>query len=241
MATYQTTGIVIGRTNFGEADRIVRFITQDHGKVNAVAKGVRKIKSRSGGHLELFGEVTLMLATGRNLDVVTSARLQWYPHDLATDYDRLGLAYMFATATDRLTEPGQPQPNLFALLSEALHSVDGGAGGVLPELWFKLRLLDVQGYRPELNACTICSRSDADLQYHFDATRGGLVCASDAPPGAPAISHPAIKLWRLLSDYPYATASQISGAETLAAPTLELCDEFYIQHVGRTFKPTYAD
>ena len=69
--SYLTKGIVIGRTNFGEADRIVRFFTPDRGKLSAIAKGIRKIKSRSGGHLELFGEVSLMLATGRGLDIVT--------------------------------------------------------------------------------------------------------------------------------------------------------------------------
>jgi recombinational DNA repair protein (RecF pathway) len=91
--SYQTTGIIIGRTNFGEADRVVRFITPEHGKVAAVAKGIRKIKSRSGGHLELFGEAALMLISGRNLETVASARLIWYPHQLVGDYQRLGLAF----------------------------------------------------------------------------------------------------------------------------------------------------
>src|ERR1035438_4743161 len=111
---YQATAIVIGRTNFGEADRVIRFLTADRGKVSAVAKGVRKIKSRSGGHLELFGEVSLMCATGHNLDTVTSARLVWYPHKLVGDYARLELAFLMARAADRLVEPGQPAPALYA-------------------------------------------------------------------------------------------------------------------------------
>jgi DNA repair protein RecO (recombination protein O) len=237
MPTYQTTGIDIGRTNFGEADRVIRFLTAGHGKVSAVAQGVRRIKSRSGGHLELFGEVSLMLATGRNLDVVTSARLLWYPHQLAAAYDRLGLAYAMASAIDRLTEPGHPQPKLYALFSEALRAVDGGAAGPLPELWFKLRLLEVQGYRPELNACAICGRNDTETGYHFDPVRGGIVCDADSSATTQPMSQPAIKLWRILSDYPYATVAQIADGAILAAETLAACDEFYEHHLGRAFRP----
>jgi DNA repair protein RecO (recombination protein O) len=101
MPTYQTTGIVIGRTNFGEADRIVRFITPEQGKLSAVAKGVRRIKSRLAGHLEVFAESQLTLATGRNLDVIASARLTWYPHQLIADFQRISLASSFASHISR--------------------------------------------------------------------------------------------------------------------------------------------
>src|SRR5688572_2993058 len=156
--SYPTKGIVIGRTNFGEADRVVRFFTPDRGKLSAVAKGVRRIKSRSGGHLELFGEVNLMLTPGRNLDIVTSARLLWYPHQLVGDYERLGLAFAIAAAVDRLTEPDQPAPALYGVVREALAALDTGATGPLIELWFKLRLLGTLGYRPELGSCIICGQ-----------------------------------------------------------------------------------
>jgi DNA repair protein RecO (recombination protein O) len=235
MPTYQTTGIVIGRTNFGEADRVVRFLTPGHGKLSAVAKGVRKIKSRSGGHLELFGEVSLMLATGHNLDVVTSADLIWYPHQLSANYERLNLAFAMARALDRLTEPGQPQPKLYHLLREALGEINGGAGGPLPELWFRLRLLELLGYRPELNKCLVCGSADAGQAYLFSAERGGIVCASDAGATDQPMSQSAVKLWRLLSDYPYATIAQIADAPTLAAATLPSCNAFYEHHLGLSF------
>lgn len=237
MPTYQTTGIVIGRTNFGEADRIVRFITPERGKLSAVAKGVRKIKSRAAGHLELFGEVSLMLATGRNLDVITSARLIWYPHRLSTAYSDLGLAFAMATATDRLTEPGQGSYKLYEVLREAVHALDDHAAGPVLELWFKLRLLDSLGYRPELAGCAICGRHDAATSYRFDSARGGITCAGDSSATARPIDQAAIKLWRLLSDYPYATVAGIADAPGLASQTLELCDEFYEHHLGRAFRP----
>jgi DNA repair protein RecO (recombination protein O) len=235
MPTYQTTGIVIGRTNFGEADRVVRFLTPGHGKVSAVAKGVRRIKSRAAGHLELFGEVNLMLASGRNLDVVTSARLIWYPHRLAVSYDTLGLAFAMAIVIDRLSEPGQASYKVYEVLREAIHALDQNGRNSLLELWFKLRLLNSLGYRPELSGCMVCGRHDPALEYRFDPALGGISCAADATSTATPISLEAVKLWRLLSDYPYATVSQIPGAPELATATLSLCNEFYEHQLGHSF------
>lgn len=237
MPTYQTTGIVISRTNFGEADRVIRFMTPNHGKLSAVAKGVRKIKSRSAGHLELFGEVSLMLATGRNLDVITSARLAWYPHQLTNDYARLGLAYAFAGMIDRVAQEHESQPPLYAHLSEGLHAIDSGARGPLVELWFKLRLLQLAGYRPELSACVICGQADAAASYYFDAERGGITCDTCAGAIARPLDTSTIKLWRLLSDYSYATVAHIAGGPALAAASVPTCDEFYEHHIGRAFRP----
>lgn len=236
--SYQTKAIVIGRTNFGEADRVVRFITPGHGKLAAVAKGIRRIKSRSGGHLELFGEVNLMLIPGRNLDTITSARLIWYPHALVGAYDRLGLAFAVAKAVDRLTEPGQPAPAVYGVVREVLQALDAGANGPLVELWVKLRLLDTLGYRPELGGCIVCSQSTETTTYAFSTERGGIVCHSDSSSIDAPFSSMQIKFWRLLCDYPYGTIAHIAGAASLAVATLSLCDDFYEHHLGITFRPT---
>lgn len=232
MPTYQTTGIVIGRTNFGEADRIVRILTPEYGKLSAVAKGVRKIKSRLAGHLELFAESGLSLATGRNLDVVTSARLAWYPHQLTGDFDRVQLAYLFARLIDRTAGESQPHPELYAHLQDTLRALDAGASGSLPELWFRLRLLALIGLRPELNHCVICATTEPTTNFAFSNTHGGIVCDRDATPGDPAISQATIKLWRLLSYYPYATIAKISDGPALAIASLPICHDFYTHHLG---------
>lgn len=237
MPSYQTTGLVLGRTNFGEADRVIRLLTPEHGKLSVVAKGVRRVKSRTAGHLELFGEVELTLASGRgNLDVVTSARLNWYPHQLAANYGALGLAYMLAGAMDRLAGEHQAQPELYAHLAEALRIVDAGATGPLPELWYKLRLLHLVGLRPELDRCLVCGQDSGGASYCFDASRGGIVCSVCATTAAPAVSTSAIKLWRLLCDRTYGQIHHIAGAEALAAATLPIVDSFYEHHVGRVFR-----
>ncbi|HEY6736475.1 MAG TPA: DNA repair protein RecO [Candidatus Saccharimonadia bacterium] len=231
MPTYQTTGIVIGRTNFGEADRVIRLFTAEHGKLSVVAKGVRRIKSRAAGHLEPFGEVNLTLTTGRgSLDVITSARLQWYPHALTTDYARLERAFTLTTRLDRLTEPGESHPKVYRALDTLLRELDTGPGTALLELWYTLQLLNALGYRPELGQCLLCGYNQPDRAYYFDATRGGLVCERDTTPGPPAMSIPAIKLWRLMSDHPYEQIRQLQNGPELANLTKPLADAFLTYH-----------
>jgi DNA repair protein RecO (recombination protein O) len=236
MPIYQTTGIILGRTNFGEADRILRILTRDHGKISALAKGVRKLHSRAGGHLEPLGEVVLSLATGRSLDVITSARLSWYPHELTAHYDRLSLALAMATALDRAVEPDAAQPPLYALLAEGLRAADAATDTALPELWFKLRLLTLLGYQPELGKCVVCGRDDEHTDYRLNARLGGLVCLSDAEAADPELGHRAIKLWRLLCNYPYSIAAAVAEAPAIARSTLNQGSMFYEYHLGNTFK-----
>lgn len=231
MRSYQLTGIVLGRTNFGEADRVIRLFTSELGKVSVVAKGVRKIKSRSAGHLEPFGEVSLWLAGGRgNLDVISSANLQWYPHTLAADYSRLERAFQLTAMLDRLTEPGQSHPEAYAALKTLLQELEAAPAAPLIELWYRLQLLNTLGYRPELNQCLLCGYDQPDRGFHFDAVRGGLVCAGCAEPATPAISIPAIKLWRLMSDHPFAAIKTLQDGPALAAATLELAATFLKYH-----------
>src|SRR5688500_3489617 len=103
MAIYKITGVILRRRNYGEADRILSIFSPDRGKVEAIAKGARKMKSKLGGHLELFSEIALMLAKGRNLDVVTGARLQKHFSKIAEDLDRLQVAYLICEIVDKLT------------------------------------------------------------------------------------------------------------------------------------------
>jgi DNA repair protein RecO (recombination protein O) len=234
VAVYQTTGIVLGRTNYGEADRIVRLLTREHGKVSAIARGVRKIKSRSGGHLEPLGEVALSLAEGRgSLEVVTGARLVWYPHRLSGDYAALTLALDCAALVNRVAQEGHAQPELFAHLREGLGVFDEAGATPLTELWFKLRLLQLTGLRPELTVCLVCGRRDGEASYRFDAARGGIVCAACGGAAAARITNPTIKLWRLLSDYPNTTIRKISDAAAIATDTLPLCNQFLEYHTDK--------
>lgn len=182
MPTYKTTGLVLKRINFGEADRIISFLTPDHGKLRAVAKGVRKIKSRMAGHLELFSETELMLAKGKNLDVIASARLKHHYHSLAENWQSLTFAYLMAEILEKVTDEGNTQRRIYGLTSETLKRLDEGGFNPSLELNFKLRLMDLLGYRPNLEGCVVCGIEIGE--FYFDPKLGGIVhagCAQSRP------------------------------------------------------------
>jgi DNA repair protein RecO (recombination protein O) len=235
MATYSTRAIIIGRHNFGEADRIVVLLTPDGGVIRGVAKGVRKIKSRLAGHLELFSESDLMLAKGRNLDVITSARLVRHLPS-GDDYDRMRQAYLFAEMVNRLSSEREPHPGLYDLVREAYAELSTGAPDATLELWFKLRLLDRLGYRPELKDCMICHTSASDRQYAFNVELGGIVDQGCSTPGNLPLTHEQIKLWRLMLAHPLGAVRRVGEAAALATATLPLCDQFYDYTFGKRFR-----
>ena len=177
-----------------------------------------------------------MLAKGRGqLDVITSARLAWYPHQLASDYARLSLAYSFAGIIDHIAQDRHSQPELYAHLSDGLRAIEDNGGDGLTELWFKLRVLNLIGLRPALQNCFACGRQDGQSIYHLDPAHG-IVCASCAPATARSISVDGIKLWRWLCDHPTKTAIQIVGATELAEATLPDCESFMEHHLGKSFR-----
>jgi DNA repair protein RecO (recombination protein O) len=236
--TYKTKGIVIGRTNYGEADRILTLMTAEHGKIRAIAKGSRKIKSRSGGHIELFGIVDFILANSRSLDIVTSATLTWYPHTIASDYNRLGFGYLFASMVNKLVDEDEPHIEVYELLVASLGALE--AHGVEPqlELWFKLRLLDALGYKPGLDGCVVCGESSGEGSYSISPERGGLVDKSCRSMGDLEISINAIKLWRLVLDHTYASIRTLTESNNIAVTTMPNCDSLYEYHLGRAYHPT---
>ena len=232
---YPTPAIVIGRINLGEADRILTLLTPDYGKLRVSIRGVRKIKSRLAGHVELFSQTRLMLAKGKSLDVVTSADLVRSVDGILSQPDRLNLAYLMATMFDRLSLEGEAQPELYALAEELLATLDGKAQPALLELGLKLRLLATLGYQPELSHCVVCRRSDSSSVYYLSPERGGLIDEGCGLAGGYSFDQRAIKLWRLALSLPLVRLDEIEGATQLARDSLDLCDQFYEYHFGRRF------
>ena len=238
MAMYKTTGLVLRRHNFGEADRIVTLLTPDRGKLRVVAKGIRRIKSRMAGHLELFSRSQLMLVEGRNLDIITSARLQHYQANGWADYERVRLAYLVAEIIEKLTsDEGDPQPELFALASQFYELLEANTDLGWLELVFKLQLANHLGYRPELSVCRSCGRGGVDNEYFFSPTLGGIVDASCLA-GSLAVSmpHNQIKLWRWILAQSRIIAEPPGGTSELLSPGLAIINSFYDEVFGRRFK-----
>ncbi len=228
---------MLRRFNLGEADRIITLITPDRGKLKVVARGVRRMKSKLAGHLELFSHVDLQVAIGKSLDVVTSAKLIESPPEL--DYDQLASAYLYAQMLDKLLdEDDQPQDS-YLLMQMALEDLTKYGASNLGELYFKLRLAAVLGHQPGLEACVRCGASSPDHQYFFEASLGGIVDDTCRLPGSTAMSQDAIKLWRAILSLSLANVRRIAGGEALATDTLTICNAFYDYNFDRRF--TAAD
>lgn len=170
---YRDQGIVLRTHKLGEADRIVSLVTQDHGKVRAVAKGIRKTASRFGARLEPTMHVALQLYQGRELDTVTQVETIDYFRELRTDLDLLTRAIGMLEAVDQVSQEGEADPALYRMLVGALRALAEGGGRLVAPAFF-LKLLAHDGVRPMTDACVVCDSPD-DL-VAFDSTEGGVFC-----------------------------------------------------------------
>ncbi len=182
-ALYRADAIVLRHSDLGEADRILTLFTMEHGKLRAVARGVRKPQSRLGGHLEPLIHVSLQIARGRTLDVITQGQaIEVYPAARA-DFFRLLHGLHLAELVDRFAQEQEPQEELFVLLREALLRLDSGQPPVPLARAFEMHILRWAGFQPVLDHCISCDMdiSRARGQLTFSAQLGGVLCAACAP------------------------------------------------------------
>jgi DNA repair protein RecO (recombination protein O) len=175
VSLYRDVGVVLRTHKLGEADRIVVVLTAEHGKVRAVAKGVRKTKSRFGGRLEPLSHVQLLLYRGRELDIVSQAETVESSRPLLEDLDVLTRGLALLEVVDRLTPDREPVPHLYRMLVGALRTLASRPSPlVVPAFFWKV--LAVEGLRPELDRCVRCGA--AEPLVAFDLDEGGVLCRS---------------------------------------------------------------
>lgn len=171
---YRDRGIVLRTYKLGEADRIIVLLTRGHGKVRAVAKGVRKTKSKFGGRLELTSHIAVQLYEGRELDIVTQVETIDHFRAIRENLDRITRASAMLEVVDRVAQERSPDHRLFEMLSGALRTLDDrDAPLVVPAFFFKL--LALEGYRPVTDSCALCGESGSLVAFDIDS--GGVLCA----------------------------------------------------------------
>lgn len=171
MPLYQDEGVVLRTAKLGEADRILTLLTRDHGKVRAVAKGVRRTKSRFGGRLEPFMRVALLIAEGRSLDVVSQAEsIAAYAGPICADFQAYTAANVICETADNLVatekEPAVAQYRLVlgALNALAKHAHEPSTIGDS----YVLRALAIAGWTPRLRVCVVCGEPiSSTLSWYF--------------------------------------------------------------------------
>ena len=208
---YRDEAVVLRTQKLGEADRIVTLLTRQHGRVRAVAKGVRRTMSRFGARVEPFMVIDVQLYQGRSLDTITQVEVVGaYGLQIAGDYARYTAATAMLETAERMTEAErEPAVQQFILLAGGLRSLAGGEhepGLVLDA--YLLRALAVAGWAPSFVDCARCG--EPGPHRAFSAGAGGAVCRSCRPPGA-AAPHPEtfVLLAALMTgEWPVADASQ---------------------------------
>src|SRR4051794_15060687 len=198
---YRDEGVVLRAIKLGEADRIVTIFTQGHGKVRAVAKGMRRTTGRSGARLEPTTRVALQCYRGRELDIVTQAETLEANRALREEYALFTHAIPMLEAVDQVAQDREPNPALYRMLSGALRTLAGGRSPLVTPAFF-WKLLSLEGFHPMLDDCARCGEgespeagSDHEL-VAFDLEEGGTVCRACARGGGRPLSPAALELLR---------------------------------------------
>lgn len=218
MSSYRTRAIVLRRTNYGEADRILQLITPDQGKVSVIAKGVRREKSKLAGGIELFAVCDISVRTGRgDMGTLTGARLEHFYGHIIEDYDRMQLGYEAIRLINRVSET-VTEPAFFELLAQMFVALDDMSLDIrLSEAWFRLQLSILLGVGLNLTTDANGMKLVEDTCYDFDETD---MAFSYRPEGRFTTDH--IKLLRLLSARNPQVAGQVSGVSALIEDCLYL-------------------
>lgn len=222
----KTEGIVLRSLRYGEADRILHLYTEDRGRVSAMAKGVRRARSRFGGRLEPFSRVALMLHEGRSeLMTVTGADTVAAHRRLRETAATLDAAARACDAVARLFETAEPHPPVYHLLCHelALLDADPSAATLANQLALRMKLLLAAGLAPQLTACASCG--EGEHLTGFSGAAGGVVCAaceaSAFPLDEEAHRFMTEAIGRTLHDAPDASPRALRQAERAIRETAE--------------------
>lgn len=220
MKTRRTRAVVLRRTNYGEADRILQLLTPE-GRFGVMARGVRREKSKLAGGIELFAVSDVVLGEGKGqLGILTSARLvQFYRHILQ-DYDRMQFAYEVLAQVGRASE-NLDEPEWYDIVTEVLMGLDSSSVSLqLTQTWFYLHYADMLGDELNLLADTSGAKLRSDVTYRYDISDKGLIVATN---GEITADH--IKLLRLIAAKSLAALTQIGGVEEILPTCLRVSRE----------------
>jgi DNA repair protein RecO len=169
MKRFKTNGIILARTNYGEADRIITFLTPDHGKIKVMAKAVRRSKSKLAGGIELFSISQLSFIVGRGeINTLASTRMVKHFGNIVKDLERTNAAYELIKRLDKATEAAA-ETAYFQLLEEGFTALDEPKIDLdLIQLWFNMQLLRLAGHTPNLRTDTNGQKLLQDKEYDFD-------------------------------------------------------------------------
>lgn len=203
--SYRAQALVIRHREYGEADRVLTLYTLEKGKIQAIARGVRKMKSRKAGHLEPFTQVALQLAEGRGWDVVTQVETIRNFMNIRNDLQLTAKAAYVLELLDRFSYEDSENRPLFNLAVETLSRLDAGISPGLVVHYYEVHLMDLLGFRPQLQTCVVCGAEIKPENQYLSAKLGGVVCPNSlsGDPSASPISMDALRYLRFFQRSPW--------------------------------------
>jgi DNA repair protein RecO (recombination protein O) len=207
--------VIIAHRDYGEADRLIRLFSLEHGKLSAIAKGARKIKSRKAAHIEPFTYTSLVLAKGQTFWIITQADTrEGYPGIRENLRKTARAAYIIELA-DHLTGDEQPEPAIFHLITDTLKRIDTDEDSFNAVLNLELRLLGFSGFRPDFFQCVGCRKEIQPQDQFFSIQQGGVYCPECAKIGGSLIplSQNTLKYLRHFQRSAYARLAEITVNE----------------------------
>lgn len=210
---YQTAGIVIKKTDIGEADRILTIFTQDFGKIDALARGIRKLEAKLLGHSELFCQSHFMLSPGTFKPILTGAFTTRNFVSLRSDFNKLNTAFRVAKALDEAIAGPQKEPAIWNLALSVFSELDSSPSLSAEKIFcfFQANLLKHLGHKPEIWKCANCENKLIQKNNYFSPQKGGVVCQNCrvAAIGAFPINVETIKILRLFLTKNLTTAKKL--------------------------------
>ena len=236
--TYRTEAIVLKRTDFGEADRLLTLFSKDLGKFSAIAKGARKPQSRKTGHVELFMRSKFFIAKGRNLDIITQAEMVDPHAPLREDLLRVSHASYAVELLNRFTVEEDPHPGIYDLLDDTLSRFSVTDDLNLATRYYELRLLSLTGFQPRLYHCVSCGEDILEQDQFFSSELGGILCPNcrHADARATAVSASAIKVMRYLQTRHWDTVKHLHMRKETQAEVEGIMNKYILHTLERELK-----
>ena len=235
---YRTEAIVLRRTDFGEADRLLTVFTPERGKVKLIAKGARKPASRKSGHVELFSHGLFQVATGRELDIITQAETLEPYRPLREDLLRTTYAYYVAELADGFTAERDENPAVFGLLKAAFGWLCTTQDLQMAVRYFELHLLGLVGYQPQLFVCSGCQKLLEPEVNYLSVADGSVLCArcGQGRQGTTELSVNALKVLRFLQTREWETCRLLKLAGTTHAEVEQATSRYITYHLEHKLK-----
>ncbi len=236
MALYHDEGVVLRTAKLGEADRIITLLTRSHGKVRAVAKGVRRSKSRFGGRLEPFMRADLLIAQGRSLDVISQAEsLAAYAAPISADFEAYSAANVIAETADKLVAAENERADgQYRLLVGALNALANHAHAPrLISASYVMRALSLAGWTPRIASCVVCGGTDVAF---FSVPDGGSMCANDHTTQSHRVAQPVLRQLEALLNGDWAALQGLTEPLPEASRIVEDWAEYYLERPLRSLR-----